>query len=213
MNNLLNTNTNVLNQLIKEVGCQSIPEFSIKFNISQLQLYRLQNGLLSKMSLENVSKIAQSLNISIEELIELFSFETSLKNITKPKNNDEIFKDYQNLKAKYEQQSKELTQKFQLASIEILESLLVQLPTFIFATENNPNLAAQKLLPLLKPIDNLLNSWNIKPLNAVGEKVTYNPQQHQLLEGDCEQGDFVQVRYIGYIKDDVILYKAKVSPI
>ncbi len=213
MNNLLNTNTNLLNQLIKEVGCQSIPEFSIKFDISQLQLYRLQNGLLSKMSLENVSKIATSLNISIEELIELFALETSLKNIPKPKNNDDILKDYQNLQAKYEKQNKELTQKFQLASVEILESLLVQLPTFIFATTSNPNLAAQKLLPLLKPIDNLLNSWNIKPLNCVGEKLPYNPQQHQLLEGDCQQGDLVQVRYIGYIKDDAILYKAKVSPV
>jgi hypothetical protein len=47
----------------------------------------------------------------------------------------------------------------------------------------------------------------------VGEHVTYDPQIHQLIEGDTDKVSTVVVRYVGYRQGDTLLYRAKVSPL
>jgi molecular chaperone GrpE (heat shock protein) len=79
--------------------------------------------------------------------------------------------------------------------------------------EQNPQLPAQRLIPIMKPLEKLLEKWEIKPLEKVGSQVNYNPQFHQLMEGIAQEGDRVKVRYVGYIQRDKLLYRAKVSPI
>lgn len=210
MNDLIGKkNCNILQQLIKKVDCHSLREFSLKIKVSELQLLRLQNGLLPKMSVETLIKIALGLNISLNELIALFSVNEDLEETIAQ--NQSISQDYKNLQQKYSQQEQELTQKFQLSSLETLESLLLQLPTVVKAVNNNPDLPAIRLLPLLNPIQQLLKSWGIEEIGSVGAEIPYNPTEHQLMEGTANLGDLVEVRYIGYRQGDLLLYRAKVS--
>jgi molecular chaperone GrpE (heat shock protein) len=122
-----------------------------------------------------------------------------------------MVKDYQNLLQKYQIQEQELVQQFQLSTLEILESLLLQLPTVTAAVNQNPELPALTLLPLLKPIQELLETWGIKAIASVGDKIPYNPSEHELMEGTAKPGDLVEVRYLGYCQGDKLLYRAKVS--
>ena len=172
-------NLKTLQQLIENVGCHTFREFSLKFNVSELNLFRLKNGLLGKMSLKTALKIAQSLNISLNELTNLFSSNQDLETI--PFSSPSLSQDYQNLQQKYEKQKQELTQQFQLSTLEMLESFLLQLPTVIATVHKNPDLPATRLLPFLKPIEKLLDSWDIKTIASVGDKIPYNPLEHELM--------------------------------
>lgn len=201
-------NRNILQQLLKNMGCSSLREFSLKFKIPELQLLRLIHGLLGKMPLETAVKIAEGLNMSLNELIALFSAQDLVVAISE---NQSMVKDYQNLLQKYQIQEQELVQQFQLSTLEILESLLLQLPTVTAAVNQNPELPALTLLPLLKPIQELLETWGIKAIASVGDKIPYNPSEHELMEGTAKPGDLVEVRYLGYCQGDKLLYRAKVS--
>ena len=205
------TNYKILQELMESFGCDSFREFSLKFKIAELNLFRLKNGLLGKMSLETALKLAQSFNISLNKLVSLFSSEQDLGEMVIP--SQSISQDYQNLQQKYASQKQELTQQFQLSTLETLESFLLQFPTFIAAVNKNPDLPAARLLPLLKPIEQLLDNWDITPIAAVGDKIPYNPLEHELMEGTAQTGELVEVRYVGYRQEDNLLYRAKVSPI
>jgi hypothetical protein len=95
--------------------------------------------------------------------------------------------------------------------LQVLESLLLQLPTAVYAAQQNPQVSAVKLLPLLRPIDALLQQWGIEAIAQVGVELPYDPQQHQLMAGTAAMGDRVRVRYVGYRQGDKLLYRAKVS--
>ena len=79
------------------------------------------------------------------------------------------------------------------------------------AAQKNPKLSAVKLLVLVKPVVELLKRWGVENIGTVGEKIPYDPQCHQLLEGSAVTGDLVEVRYVGYRQDEKLLYRAKVS--
>jgi hypothetical protein len=71
-------------------------------------------------------------------------------------------------------------QEFQLSSVQILESWMLQWPTAASKAQENHNLRAQKLLPLLRPVEQLLEHWGVESIAPVGAQIPYNPQQHQL---------------------------------
>ena len=72
---------------------------------------------------------------------------------------------------------------------------------------------AKNILPLFKPLDVLLQKWGITVIGFVGEEIAYDPQKHQLIEGndEVEIGNPAIVRYIGYTKGEILLYRARVS--
>ncbi len=121
--------------------------------------------------------------------------------------------EYDRLQQQLAQQRQDLWQEFQQSSVQVLESLLLQLPTAAYAAQQNPQAPAVKLLPLLRPLEQLLQAWGIEPIATVGAEVAYDPQQHQLMAGVAQPGDRVKVRYTGYRQGDRLLYRAKVSPI
>jgi molecular chaperone GrpE (heat shock protein) len=121
--------------------------------------------------------------------------------------------EYDRLQQQLIQQRQTLWQEFQQASVQTLESLLLQLPTAAYAAQQNPQATAIKLLPLLRPLDRLLEDWGIEPIAAVGAEIPYEPQYHQLMAGTAQAGDQVKVRYVGYRQGDRVLYRAKVSPL
>lgn len=202
---------NILQELMAKAGISNLRQLSCQTGVAELQILRLQNGLLPKMQLETLLKIAQGLNISLNQLINLFSDNQELTQVTQG-DSDSVYLEFDKLQKRYEQQEVELTQKFQLSSLEILESWLLQWPTAISAVNKNPDFPATRLLPLVKPIQKLLEAWNVETIASVGAKIAYEPIYHELMEGTANHGDLVEVRYVGYRQGDKLLHRAKVIP-
>ena len=89
----------------------------------------------------------------------------------------------------------------------------MQWPTAAAAAEKNPQLPAVRLLPLIKPVEQLLKQWGVEAIASVGDEVAYDPQHHQLIEGTAAPGESVKVRYTGYRQGEKLLHRAKVSPV
>ena len=191
-----NNRSSLLRQWMNDIGISSYRELSHLAQVSELQFYRLENGLLESIPLGVLKKIAINLNISLFTLID------GLSDVN--------------------QSSTEVPQEIQSNSqweyreevISILESLILQLPTFVYIVEKNPNLPANKLLPLLQPLNELLSAWEITKIGNVGEIIPYNPQEHQLIDHndlEIKKGELVKLRYVGYRHQNKLLYRAKVS--
>lgn len=194
----------ILHDLMNQAQIRDYLEFSRKSRVSELQFYRLEHNLLDNIPLGVLKKIAKALNISVTTLIDHLSSSFDLlhhhsqENLTI--NNQELT---DNLIAEYQQET-----------ISILESLLLQLPTVIHVVNNNPELPASRILPLLQPLNQLLSTWEIEPIGKVGDMLDYNPQEHELIENsdvNPEEIKQVEIRYVGYRQRDKLLYRAKVS--
>lgn len=188
----------VLEDLMTQNSIENYLELSRKSKVSELQFYRLENNLLDQIPLGVLKKIATSLNIPLSSLIEKLT-----NQIDRASFNDTLSIEKQTLIKEYQQET-----------ISILESLLLQLPTVVYAVKNNPDLPANRLLPLLEPIYQLLFSWGISSIDQVGDIVDYNPQEHELMDNDDHENiSKVEIRYVGYRQQDKLLYRAKVTPV
>ena len=211
------TNKQLLQDLMQQVDISDLEELSQEANVARLQLIRIQRGLIRNLSLGAIARIAKALNVSIDSLVETFVGQSTEN--TKPQkteNGDALTacqQEYQKLQLKMLWQQEFLAAEFQKASLETIESWLLQWPTAVAAVHKNPQLPAERLLTLVKPIEQLLRQWDIKTIASVGEELSYDPQYHQLLKGTAEPGELVKVRYVGYKQEDKLLYKAKVSPV
>ena len=211
------TNQQLLRDLMRQVNIADIYELSKVAGVARLPIIRIERGLILNVSVGTVARIAKALNVSVDNLIETFS-EQSVTNVitqeSKP-NNDLIVcqQEYQKLQREMLEQQAFLETQFQKASLETIESWLLQWPTAVAAVQKNPQLPAARLLALVEPVEQLLKQWNVERIEVIGEKLAYNPQYHQLIKGIAQPGDMVEVRYVGYKQEDKLLYKAKVSPV
>jgi transcriptional regulator with XRE-family HTH domain len=199
-----------LHRLMEQAGLSSVSELSHKAGVSERQLIRLRRGLALKTPVDILLKISQGLNISLEELLATFA-PTAVSNTQKSVSG--IEQEYQHLQAQMEQQRETLMEAFQADSLQRLESWLLQWPTAAYRAQQNPQLAAIKLLPLLHPVEQLMQQWGVEAIALVGSQVAYDPQYHQLMGGVVEPGEPVVVRYTGYRYREKLLYRAKVSPV
>ena len=221
---LYRQNRQQLQQLMQKVGITSLKQLSERSGVSELQLNRLLYGLLPKIQVENLLKLATALQVSISELVKLFVPTLPLESIppSEPKKTQAkeeaaaltaLKQEYQLLQQQLAQQQQSLEQEFQKSSLEVLEPWLLQWPTAAALAQKHQQLSASKLVPLAKPIEQLLHKWGVEAIAAIGDEVPYNPQYHDLIEGTAQSGDMVKVRYIGYRQGDKLLYRAKVSPL
>ncbi len=212
---------NSLAYLMQKAGITNLEQLSKISGLSSWQLARIQYGLLPKMSVENLLKLAKALQLSPDNLLTYLSSDLLFKAnenqvIFSSENNSEIESlqiEYQRLEQQLAQQKEILTQEIQNQVIMILESWLLQWPTAAAAAQKDPGFSAVKLLPLVRPLNNLLKHWQIEAIALVGEMVNYDPQWHQLMEGNAELGTSVIVRYVGYRQGQKLLYRAKVNPV
>ena len=187
-----------LKEKMNALDISSYQQLSQKAGVSELQIYRLQNGLANKMSVDVLQNIAKGLNLSLNQLIH------------------EIIEDNQAEISMESQPTNDELSDQQQEAIFILESLILQLPTIVKAVETNPNLPAKKLLPLLKPLDKLLQHWGVTQIGNVGDIVTFNPQEHELMDTidiNSQDENLVKIRYVGYRYQAKLLYRAKVCSI
>jgi molecular chaperone GrpE (heat shock protein) len=194
-----------LRSLLQAAHLPSRKALSNAANVSEWQVKQLGKGQAAKMRLEPLHKLSQALQISLPELISQFSDLTLATS--------DLLPEYQRLQTQLQQQQETLQQEFQQASLQILESWLVQYPTAAYAAQQNPEAPAIRLLPLMRPVEQLVQSWGLEAIASVGTELPYDPQIHQLMDGVAEVGDRVKVRYTGYRQREKLLHRAKVSPI
>lgn len=199
--------THLLQQLMQQVGVSSYKALSKAAGVSERQLRKLRRGELQQMQVDVLLKLSQVLQVSLTELIATFSVELGVKETALA----DLKREYERLQAQLLVQRQELWQEFQQLSLQVIESWMLQWPTAAQKARENPELGAIKLLPLVRPIEQLIQQWGVEAIAPVGAEVTYNPQWHQLLDGAAQPGEKVKIRYTGYRQGDKLLYRAKVS--
>ena len=201
------------------VSIDSLEDLSEVANVPELQIRRLLYGLIYKLSVENSLRLSQVFQLDLQKFISLFAeaenSDLPQENIAKQSTqNDRSWQqEYQRLEREIAQQKDTLQLQFQQDSLQVIESWLIQWPTAIAAIAKNPDLPAERLIPLVNPVKELVANWGLTTINSVGEELAYNPQLHELMTGSAEPGTMVKVRYVGYKNGNELLYKAKVSPL
>ena len=205
--------TQRLQQLMQPLGFSTYKQLSQSAGVSEKLLRRLRQGEVLHLRGETLLKLAQALQVSMNELLAVFS-SVSLPATSQSDGEEAAFKqEYQRLQQQLEEQRETLRQEFQQSSLQVLESWLVQWPTAAYAAQQNQQLPAVRLLPLVRPVEQLLQEWGVEAIASVGSEIFYDPHLHQLMEGTAQPGDLVRVRYIGYRQGDKLLHRAKVSPV
>ena len=214
-----NRNQSLLKSLMQKVSIDSLEDLSEVANVPELQIRRLLYGLIYKLSVENSLRLSQVFQLDLQKFISLFAeaenSDLPQENIAKQSTqNDRSWQqEYQRLEREIAQQKDTLQLQFQQDSLQVIESWLIQWPTAIAAIAKNPDLPAERLIPLVNPVKELVANWGLTTINSVGEELAYNPQLHELMTGSAEPGTMVKVRYVGYKNGNELLYKAKVSPL
>ena len=202
--------THRLQLLMQQAGVSSFTALSRKAGVSERQVRRLRQGQVGQMRVETLLKISQVLQVSMTELLTSFD---QTQQVNEPESQTDLRREYQRLQQQMHEQREALIQEFQQSSLQVLESWLVQWPTAAYAAQQNQQLPAVRLLPLVRPVEQLLQEWGVEAIASVGAEIPYDPHLHQLMEGNAQPGTTVRVRYIGYRQREKLLYRAKVSPI
>ncbi|MEE3718920.1 helix-turn-helix transcriptional regulator [Tumidithrix elongata RA019] len=209
--------TQQLRQLMQAVGIDSFRVLAEQSQLSRRAVDTIRQGKAETLKYQDLLRLSQVLKISLSELMASFSglpssLPSSLPDVSQPSlTKDEIHAEYQLLKQQLEQQRQLLRSEFQQESLQILESLLLQLPTAAHAAQTNATMPARNLLPLLRPLDRLLKHWGITAIAEVGAEIAYDPHKHKLDEGgEAEIGAPAIVRYVGYEQGEKLLYRATV---
>ena len=211
-NQAMDDRTEILRLLMNQVGISSFQILSERTGISRRAIDTLRKRNAATLRYADLAKLAEVLQIEVTEVIAKFISDS---------NNPQspiievaaLREEYQRLQQKLELQNVELRSQFERETIQQLESLILQLPSAAYAAQQNPNMLAKNILPLLRPIDALLQKWGITAIGAVGKEVDFDSQKHQLMEGSDEikEGDVAIVRYVGYMQGEKLLYRARVS--
>jgi molecular chaperone GrpE (heat shock protein) len=229
--------TPTLRALMHRAGLRSFAQLCRQTGLARSQIWRLRRGEIQQLPIASVIQFCGVLQISMIELWEQFTTsseaveiasilgppsEISRANSVQESEDLEWARwkaEYERLQLQLERQRQSLLQEFQQETVLTLESLLLQWPTAAYAAQQHPQAPAVKLLPLLRPLEQLLQAWQVEVIGAVGEVVAYDPRWQQVMpsgaSGSSEpvlgEGDPVRVRYVGYRQGDRLLYRAKVS--
>lgn len=198
--------TNHLKSLMQNVEISSYKKLSKQAGVSEKQIKQFRQGKITQMQLKTLLKMAQTLQISLIDLLGNFGY-------GQPSETEQLRTEYQRLQMQMEQLQTNLLQEFQLNSLQVLESFLTYFPTAQSKIKENPQMEATKIIPLVQPVQKLIAQWGVTAIAEIGAEVPYNPQEHQLIESSAEIGEIVKVRYTGYKQGEKLLFRAKVSKV
>jgi transcriptional regulator with XRE-family HTH domain len=201
-----------LRSLMQRANLTSFRQLGQAAKVSSWQIEQLRRGKAAEMRLAVLHRLGQALHLSLQELLGQFSDLDVADSSPAPLLPTAAVEEPIDARSRaLETQFNQLQQEYQ--RLQILESWLLQFPTAAYAAQQNPQAPAVKLLPLMRPIEQLLRTWGIEPIATVGAELPYDPQHHQLMDGGAQPGDRVRVRYVGYRQSGKLLYRAKVSPV
>ncbi|MBD1873316.1 helix-turn-helix domain-containing protein [Nodosilinea sp. FACHB-131] len=207
-----------LRSLMAQANIASYRALSQVCGVPRSAIDSLRQGQVGRLRVDVLQRLGQALGLSLEALVDRFS---SL-NLSQPIGGSgaealgqikALRQECDRLQTQLATQAVTVRQQVQQEAIAQLEPWLVQWPTAAHAAQQKPDLSAQKLLPLVRPVETLVQSWGVTPIETVGAEVSYNPQIHQPKAGALSPGQPVRVSHVGYRQGDRLLYRAKVTPI
>ena len=207
-----------LRSLMAEANIASYRALSQTSGVPRSAIDSLRQGQIGRLRVDMLQRLCQTLGLSLETLIDRFS---SL-NLSQPGGGSggeamaqvkALRQECDRLQTQLKIQADTVRQQVQQEAIAQLEPWLVQWPTAAHAAQQKVDLPAQKLLPLVRPVETLVQSWGVTPIETVGAEVSYDPQIHQPKTGVLSPGQPVRVSHVGYRQGDRLLYRAKVAPI
>lgn len=221
--------TEAVRSLMHACGISSFRELSRRAEVSLWQVQQLRSGKIGEMRLAPLLKLSECLQVSLPELIDAVSPESVETSISQhqggggdrplPVNPDletqiaTLQHEYDRLQQHMGDRQHQAVEELMRSALNQIESWMLQWPTAAYAAQKNDQIPASRLLPLVRPIENLLQAWGVEAIAPVGEEIPYDPQWHQLMDGTAQPGDRVRVRYVGYRLQGKLLHRAKVSPI
>lgn len=210
-----------LQTMMQQANISSQRALAEKANVSRWQVQQLRQGNVDTMRVAVLKQLATALDCSLSELLHAFDTEQSQtdKTATAQKNNtndDEVTRlrqEYSRLEQRLDHQSRVLHHQFQTDALQVLESWLTYWPTAAKAAAERDGFDAKKLLPLVKPVERLVENWGVHPIGTVGDQLAYDPHHHQLARGTANAGDPVRISHIGYLHGENLLQRVKVVPL
>jgi len=213
----LSPNAQTLQELMQRAQVSSQRALATKANVSRWQVQQLRQGNLHNMRVSVLKQLAAALDCSLLELLQAFtSNPLPAAANTLPASSNEanlLRQEYKRLQKRLEQQAQELQHQFQLEALRTLESWLTYWPTAAKAATDRDGFDAKKLLPLVKPVERLVESWGVTAIGTVGQQLAYDPHHHQLARGMANPGDSVRISHVGYRHGENLLQRAKVVPV
>lgn len=204
-------NTLKLQDLMQRVGINSLTELYRSTGTSAHTIRKLRSSKIDTLRWETLVKISNILQISVNELIEIFGDKSISRSGSNDRSLETLQQEYQHLQQQLAQQRETIQSEFQYQSLQTLESFLTYFPAAKYAAKNNPDFPASKIFPLVQSIDRLIQQWGVIVIGEIGAEIAYDPRWHQLIEGTAKPDELVTVRYVGYRQNDRLIFRAKVS--
>ncbi|MDJ1175594.1 helix-turn-helix domain-containing protein [Roseofilum capinflatum] len=193
----------VFQPLMEKVGFNSWTALSQASGVSMKQLRRIRQGKIEDLKISTLLQLATALQISAPELL------SAVAKLPDPVT--ELRQEYDRLQRQLEQQPQELKEGFERESLDQLESWLRYWPIAVAKVEQDANIKPVNLVKLVTPVERLVQSWGLEAIAAVGDRLPYDPQWHQLTQGTADPGTLVTVVAPGYRYQHKLLFRAEVS--
>ncbi|MEL6261569.1 MAG: helix-turn-helix transcriptional regulator [Cyanobacteria bacterium J06626_6] len=203
-----------LQALMQAASIQSYRALAEKAEVSRWQIQQLRAGNIEKMRVENLKKIGHALNISLTDLLAQFAPAPSVAGAS-PIPQPSPFPQTEPKRLSSEmptQQQMGLPHALQVEALQTLETWLIQWPTIAKRVAERPDLPAAKLLPFIRPVEQLMADWHVEAIAPIDAQLPYDPQYHQLSRGTAQPGDLVQVTHSGCTHQGKLLHRARVKP-
>lgn len=195
--------SSVLQPLMAKVGLNSWTALSQASGVSIKQLRRIRQGQIEDLKISTLLQLARALQIAAPELL------SALSKLPDPV--VELRQEYDRLQVQLEQQSADLKERFERESLDQLESWLRYWPIAVAKVKQDANIDPRNLVKLVTPVERLVQSWGLEAIGAVGDRLPYDPQWHQLSQGTADPGTLVTVVAPGYRYQQKLLFRAEVA--
>lgn len=195
-------------------GIPSWQALAEQAGLSLYQVRQLRQGSFERLRFSSLAAIAETLNIPLPELVAA-AYPHPAATVDHPHLPPNPLQHWESkqLQKALQQQKQQLLNEFQQAGLHTLEPWMLQWYRAVAAIQKNPQLPAMNLIPLMRPVETLLEQWGVTPIAIVGDEVSYNPQWHQMSHGIGQPGDHVRVVMPGFRQGDRLLHRAQVVPI
>ncbi|AZB71737.1 helix-turn-helix domain-containing protein [Synechococcus elongatus] len=178
-----------LRQWMQAQGLASWRSLARQSGVSERVLQRLRQGQGDSLTWRQLTAIAAVLQIEVAQLVEPASVSQTAAAIA----------------------SRGDREAFEQDALHRLEPWLLNWPRAAWAAQQRPELPAERLLPLLQPLEQLLKDWQVETLGAIGQEFTFDPQWQLLRDGQAELGDRVVIWRPGYRWRDRLIQRAEVD--
>jgi DNA-binding Xre family transcriptional regulator len=213
-----------LGRLMAQANLPSYRALSQQSGVSRSSLNHLRKGQVDRLRVGTLQRLSQTLGVSVADLIAQFAnagANPELTSAVPPKSPPAadpaatiaaLRQEYDRLQQQMASQAQTLRQQVQREALTKIESWLLMWPNAVQAAQDKPDLPASKVIPLTRPLQELLQTWAVRPIGTVGEVVPYDSQIHQP-NSPVQPGQSVRIRHLGYWHGDRLLHRAKVVPV